>query len=205
MDVVDIESRGRTFQFQRGELIGGNFFSDWIKFPNKERTEFGEDRDAVQINNGEKGWNISDKNVEEQLEEQIETFWKEFKVSIDYVMRFVAGKEGTSLQYVGREMIDFKRVDILEVRDEERTRINLYVEREQGTLLKKTVRRLSEPTIFEEVYSNYHLIQGVFTPLLIRRYTNGIKTMEIRFDEYSYNNGISDKAFTPMIMKYKKD
>ena len=41
-------------------------------------------------------------------------------------MRFVIGEEKTTLQYVGREIIDFKRVDILEIRNEDRTRINLF-------------------------------------------------------------------------------
>ena len=56
MDVKDIEAHGRYFQFQRGELIGGDFFSDYVKFPDKERTEFGEDRKTARVNNGTEGW-----------------------------------------------------------------------------------------------------------------------------------------------------
>ncbi len=205
MDVKDIVAHGRFFQFQRGELISADFFSDYIKFPDKERTEFGEDRKAARVNNGNEGWNISDKKVEEQIAEQIEVFWEEFKVSLDFFMRFVIGEEKTTLQYVGREIIDFKRVDILEIRDEERTRVNLFIDRESGLLIKKTMRRLDDPAIHEEVYSNYHEIQNVLTPLLINRYTNGMKTMEIRFDEVAYNTGIADRVFTPAVLRYTKN
>ncbi len=205
MDVKDIETHGRYFQFQRGELIGGDFFSDYLKFPDKQRTEFGEDRKTARVNNGSEGWNINDKEVDEQLGEQIEVFWEEFKVSLDYLMRFVIGKEKTTLQYVGREIIDFKRVDILEIRDEDRTRINLFIERESGLLMKKTMRRLDDPAIHEEVYSNYHEIQNVLTPLLINRYTDGMKTMEIRFDEVAYNTGIADRVFTPAVLRHTKN
>ena len=61
--------------------------------------------------------------------------------------------------------------------------------------MKKTVRRLDSPAVHEEVYSNYHEIQGVLTPLLINRYTDGLKTMEIRFEEVTYNSGLGDEFF----------
>lgn len=206
MGVKDIEGHGRFYEFQRGELIGGeNFFSDYIKFPDKQRTEFGKDRKAARVNNGNEGWNISDKEVDEQLGEQIEVFWEEFKVSLDYLMRFVIGESETTLQYVGREIMDFNRVDILEIRDEDRTRINLFIDRESGILMKKTIRRLNDPAIHEEVYSNYHEIQNVLTPLLINRYTNGMKTLEVRFDEVAYNTGIADRVFSPAVLRYTKN
>ena len=196
--VEDVEAVGRFYQFQNGELSGGDLFTDYLKFPDKERTEFGEKAETVRINNGQEGWNVTEKGkqVDEQLPEQIEVFWEEFKVTLDSLLRYVVNEEETSLQYVGRDMIDFKRVDILEIRDADRTRINLYIDRADGLLMRKTVRRLSDPRIHEEVYSNYHEIQGVLTPLLIDRYTDGLKTMQIRFQEVRYNSGLSDQFFT---------
>ena len=199
LEVKDVEAHGRFFQFQRGQLVGGEFFTDYLKFPDKERTEFGDDGKTVRINNGDVGWNIRDKEVEPQIEEQIEVFWEEFKVSLDYVLRFVVSEAETTVQYVGREMIDFKRVDILEIRNEDRTRINLYIERESGLLMKKTIRRIDSPVVHEEIYSNYHVIQDVLTPLLITRYSDGAKTMELRMSEVAYNTGVPDRLFTAAV------
>jgi len=199
LEVKDVEAHGRFFQFQRGQLVGGEFFTDYLKFPDKERTEFGEDGKTVRINNGAVGWNIRDKEVEPQIEEQIEVFWEEFKVSLDYVLRFVVSEPETTLQYVGREMIDFKRVDILELRNEDRTRIDLYIERDSGLLMKKTIRRIDSPAVHEEIYSNYHVIQDVLTPLLITRYSDGAKTMELRMSEVAYNTGVPDRLFTAAV------
>ena len=61
--------------------------------------------------------------------------------------------------------------------------------------MKKTVRRLDDPRIHEEVYSNYHEFQNVLTPLLIDRYTDGLKTTEIRIDSVAYNSNLSDRLF----------
>ena len=195
LSVIDVRLSGRFFQFQRGEIVGAESFVDYLRFPDKERTEFGDDGEIVRINNGVQGWNVNDEEVTEQIPEQIDLFWQEFKVGLDHLLRYGVNEEATTLQYLGREMIDFKRADILEVRDDDRTRITLYIERDTGLLMKKTVRRLDDPAIHEEVYSNYHEIDNVLTPLLINRFTNGRKTMEIRIDEVTYNNGVSDSMF----------
>ncbi len=197
LDIIDMSTEGRIYQFQRGELNGAEVFADYVQYPDKERTEFGEDGEAVRINNGSsEGWNVNDGEVDAQLEDQIEVFWEEFKVSLDHVIRVVVDQPGTTLQYVGREMIDFKRVDILEIRDEDRTRVNLFIDQESGLILKKTVRRLDDPRIHEEVYSNYHEFQNVLTPLLIDRYSDGLKTTEVRIDTVAYNTNLADRLFT---------
>ena len=195
VNAVDVKSTGRFFQFQRGQLIGAEVFVDYIQFPDKERTEFGDDEDIVRINNGVQGWNINEDNVEEQIPEQIDVFWEELKVSLDYLLRVVVADPETTIQYIGREMIDFTRADVIELRDDDRTRITLYLERGTGLPLKKSVRRLDDPAVHEEVYSKFHQVQDIHTPLLIHRYTDGLKTMEIRFEEVTYNNAFSDRLF----------
>lgn len=199
LGVTDVMAAGRFYQFQRGELSGADEFRDLLKFPDKERTEFGKAGDVIRINNGDRGWNLDkeEKTVEEQIPEQIALFREELKVTLDHLLRAVLPSSAATLQYVGRGMIDFARVDILEIRDEDRTRINLYVDRSDGLILKKSVRRLRSPQVFDEVYSNYHEIDGVLTPLLVTRYTDGVKTMEIRFDSVTYNSGLDDALFLP--------
>src|SRR5262249_61684476 len=56
LDVKDIHTTGRFFAFSRGELSGGDLFSDYIKFPDMERTEFGSTKNkAITINRGKEG------------------------------------------------------------------------------------------------------------------------------------------------------
>src|SRR5436190_3134 len=40
-DVKDIHTAGRFFGFTRGELSSQDVFSDYVKFPDMERVEFG--------------------------------------------------------------------------------------------------------------------------------------------------------------------
>src|SRR5436853_4018845 len=122
LDVRDIHITGRFFGFTRGELTSSDVFSDYIKFPDMERTEFGTlSRKSVTINRGKEGWKIpGKKDPQPQSAAEAEEFLKGFKTSFDYVLRFVLKERQTTTQNLPCEMIDFKRVDVVELRDPEK-------------------------------------------------------------------------------------
>jgi hypothetical protein len=60
------------------------------------------------------------------------------------------------------------------------------------------VRRSDDPKLREEQYANWHKFQGVMTPLFVTRYTDGVKTMEIRAETVVYNSGLADNLFTQL-------
>src|SRR5437879_11431157 len=64
LDVKDIHTTGRFFAFTRGDLSSSDVFSDYIKFPDMERTEFGiVNKKSVQINRGKEGWKVLGKRA----------------------------------------------------------------------------------------------------------------------------------------------
>jgi hypothetical protein len=199
LDVKDIHTTGRFFAFTRGDLSSSDIFSDYIKFPDMERTEFGTvSKRSVQINRGKEGWKIVGKREPEPMAvAEGEDFIKGFKTSLDYVLRFILKERQTTIQNVGGEIIDFKRVDVVEVRDPEKNRITFYIDRDTHLPVKMQVRRTDESKIHEEQYSNWHKFQGVMTPMYVSRLTDGVKNMEIHLDTAAYNSGLSDNLFTP--------
>src|SRR5437773_2970211 len=67
LDVDDIHTAGRFFAFTRGDLSGGDLFSDYIKFPDMERTEFGGPKNkSITINRGKAGMKVEGKKESEQ-------------------------------------------------------------------------------------------------------------------------------------------
>ena len=199
LDVKDIHTTGRFFSFTRGDLSGSDIFSDYIKFPDMERTEFGTiNKRSITINRGKEGWKIVGKrDPEPQGTAEAEEFLKGFKTSIDYLLRFVLKEKQTTIQNVGGEIIDFKRVDVVEVRDPEKNRITFYIDRDTHLPVKMQVRRTDESKVREEQYNNWHKFQGVMTPVYVSRLTDGLKTMEIHLETAAYNSGISDNLFVP--------
>ena len=97
--------------------------------------------------------------------------------------------------------MDFKRADVLEVRDAAKNRIRFYIDRASHLPMKMQVRRANESSVSEELYGNWHRFQEVMTPLLISRSTNGLKTMEIRTETAAYNSGLSDSLFEAPLTK----
>src|SRR5438477_5688397 len=203
LDVKEIHTSGRFFSFSKGDLSGSNHFEDYIKMPDMERTEFGTNRNKeININRGKEGWTIAGKKEPEpQPVKQTEEFVANFKTSFDYVIRYVLQSPQTTIQNLPSELIDFKRADVVEIRDSMKNLIRFYVDRETHLPIKMQVRRANQTAINEELYSNWHKFQGVMTPLLVSRSTNGIKTMEIRAETAAYNPGLSDTLFAPPVSK----
>jgi hypothetical protein len=199
LDVNDIHTMGRFYQFKRGDLAGLDNFSDYVKFPLAERTEFGKDKNKeITINNGENGWKITpkDKDPKEQVPAEIQDFKASFKTSLDYVLRFTLSAPQTTIQYLGSEIVDFNRADVIEIRDPAKNKITLYIDRSTKFPTKMQVRRADEKITREEHYANWHSFQGIQTPLFLGRFSDGEKTMEIRLDTAVYNSSLPDTLFT---------
>jgi outer membrane lipoprotein-sorting protein len=198
LDVTDIHTTGRFFGFSRGELNSSDFFADYIKFPDMERTEFGGPKfKTISINRGKQGMKVEGKKEPvEQTPGEVEEFQKAFKTSFDYVLRFVANDRQTTIQNLGTEMVDFKRTDVIELRDPAKNRIRFYIDRESHLPVKLQVRRSDDSKLREEQYANWHKFQGINTPLFVTRYTDGLKTMEIHSENAVYNSNLSDTLFT---------
>src|SRR5262245_24477237 len=200
LDAKDIHTTGRFFGFSRGELASSDLFSDYIKFPDMERTEFGTAKNkSITINRGKEGSKVEGKkDPQEQSPGEIEDFIKGFKTSFDYVMRFALKDRQTTIQNLSTEIVDFKRADVVELRDAAKNRIRFYIDRDTHLPLKMQVRRNDESKLREEQYANWHKFQDVMTPLFVSRYTDGLKTMEIRVETTVYNSGLSDNLFTQL-------
>jgi hypothetical protein len=199
LDVTDIKTAGRVFQFRRGELASGDNFLDYIKFPLMERTEFGKEKNKeITINNGNSGWKSvpKDKEPQEQMPAEIQEFQAGFKTSFDYILRFTLSDPKTTIQVIGTEIVDFDRTDVVELRDPAKNRIVFYINRSTKLPIKMQVRRSDEKVLREERYGNWHRFQGILTPLFLSRTTDGDKTMEIRLDTAAYNSGLPDTLFT---------
>jgi hypothetical protein len=203
LDVKEIHTSGRFFSFTKGELSGSDLFEDYIKLPDMERTEFGRDKNkSITINKGKEGWKIEPKKEPEpQPAVQADEFVENFKTSFDYVTRYVIKHPQATIQTLPSELIDFKRADVVEIRDPAKNRIRLYIDRTTHLPIKMQVRRANESAVNEELYGNWHKFQGVMTPLLVSRSTNGVKTIEIRTETAAYNPGLPDSLFVPPVSK----
>ena len=197
LEVKEIHTTGRFFSFSRGELTGSDLFADYIKFPDMERTEFGREKNkSITINRGKEGWKIEPKKESgPQSAVEAEDFLANFKTSFDYVLRFVINDPKTTVQNLPSELADFKRVDVVELRDPAKNLIRFFVDRDTRLPVKMQVRRADRAQVNEEQYGNWHKFQSVNTPLFLSRSRDGVKTMEIRLETAAYNGSLPDSLF----------
>ena len=211
LDVKEIQTSGRFFTFKREQVAQSDLFTDHIKFPDMERLELGKEKEKIiQINRGLEGWTVKpplkakdDPEVEEQPVAQTQDFLKTFKTSFDYVMRFVVNSPKASVLNAGTESVDSRRADVLEVRDADRNLLRIFIDRQTRLPLKMQTRMANEATMHEEVYANWHKFNGVMTPLMVVRYKDGARTIEIRATQAAYNPGFADSMFAPPAPKSK--
>ena len=204
LEAQDIKTAGRFYQFKRDQIATADLYTDFVKFPDMERTEVGKEKQKIiNINHGTKGWVIrppvkkGDPEVQEQTPAQTEDFITNFKTSFDYVMRFVVNHPRSSVISAGTEIVDLKRTDVLEVRDAEKNLLRIFIDRETHLPVKTQTRLTGESVLHEDVLANWHRFDGVMTPLMVVRFKDGAKTMEIRTETVEYNSGLPDSFFAP--------
>jgi len=201
LNVKDLYRTGRLAQFaSNGELSGFVKFEDYVKLPDKNRTEYANKKNLMSVNNGDKGWELDRGGVIEQPEESIKRYLEGFKKDVDMLLRTRLGEEGLRIRYAGMDILDLKPAEWVEVTDRERriTKIALN----QATLLPvravyihrdPETRQRTEET---EYFSNYHTFSGIQTPKQISRERNGRKVYQVFFDVCQYNINPSDFLFT---------
>jgi hypothetical protein len=205
LDVKEIQTAGRYFTFRRDEISSSDLYAAYLKFPDMDRTELGKEKQkSIRINKGLEGWTITpgkgkDPEVKPQSASEAESFLKDFKTKFDYVVRFVVNTPKASILTTGSETVESRRTDVLEIRDADKNLTRIFVDRETRLPVKVQSRPAKEATVFDEVYANWHKFDGIMTPLMVIRYKDGVKTLEMRLDSASYNPGFPDSLFAPPV------
>ena len=156
----------------------------------------------IRINKGLEGWEImpgkeKDPDITTLSVSAGEEFLKNFKTKFDYVVRFVVNTPRASIVNAGGESVDNRRADVLEIRDAEKNLTRIFVDRQTRLPLKVQTRFADSATLYEEVFANWHKLDGVMTPLMVIRFKDGVKTDQMTVDSASYNTGFPDSLFAP--------
>jgi hypothetical protein len=201
LEVREIQTQGSFYSFSRGELQGYGVYTDYMKLPDRGRLELVTNRDkTIQINRGNEGWVLTGRDgrdVKPQSARETEEFLIQMKTNFDYITRFVLTAPKASPLVTGTEIVEFRRTDIVEIRDEQKNLFRYFVDRDTRLPVKTQVRRTGEAILHEESYANWHKFQGVATPLFVTRYRDGMKIMEIRAEKVAYNPGFAETLFSP--------
>jgi outer membrane lipoprotein-sorting protein len=197
----DVYCEGRFAQFgSTGQLSGYERVYDYVMFPDKNRTEFSKKRNIIYVNNGDKAWSLDRGGVEDLPDQRGKDYLESLLTDLHYLFRFRLQEEGMVFRYTGRDTVDLKPVDWVELTDRDRRVIRIAFAQNTGLPVRASyVTRDPETRVRTEetdYFSNYHNMGGIETALRIWKETNGRMTYQVFWDKCSYNTGVSEAHFT---------
>ena len=208
LGVKDIVSEGSFFFFGRdgssGPLVK---YFDWTKLPDKSRNELGNNkksRDVTVFNlSSNEGWILEgQKDTRAARPDEMKGFRDAVKHAYDNIFRLRWKDPANRLFYLGSgEGSDFI-YEIVRILDPENDEVNIYFDRVGRLPAKIEYRNVDVQGVrlrHVEEYSQWHVIQGVKTPLRIDSFVNGRRSTQQFVLKVSYNNNLSDDFFVKPI------
>jgi hypothetical protein len=200
LNIQDMEQEGRTYGFSRqGESgTGVPFWRSW-KWPDKDRIELTKQRDWVIIHNGDAGFETTFRGTHPEDKEALRGFLERRHYSLEFVLRRWINEPGTMFFYDGQTVAERKQADQVTVLNAANEAATLYLDMTTHLPIKKsyTVRdpETREKNVEEEIYDNYHTVQGIPTPYDTARSHNGRPANQRFLNVVRYNTGVPDAKF----------
>lgn len=193
--------RGKFSIIHDSGVLSFQSFVDVIVFPDKERTEFKSGGSkTIQTNSGKTGWFFDGDTlaIKDQTDVQIANFTRGLRTSLDNLLRGYWKGQG-ELSYVGRRPATLgKRNDVIKLTYSDGFAIEFEFA-DDGTPAKAIYKHTTvdgNEVTEEDRYAQFIDIDGVKTPFIIDRYTNGAQSSRINYDSVEFNKAIPDSIFT---------
>ncbi|HVB08604.1 MAG TPA: hypothetical protein VNF00_06610 [Candidatus Acidoferrales bacterium] len=203
LNVKDSTCRGMLGSFgHSGALTGYDTFWDFVKFPDKDRTEFSKKRNQIQITNGKQGWVLDRGGVSAEPAKELADNERELQLDLDYILRYRLNEPGMIFRYDGPDIVDLKEADWVELDDPQGHQIRIAISKLTHLPIRKEVAMRDPVTHMrtEEVdyYSNFHAVDGVTMYFQQTHIRNGLKVFQVFYDANGckFNTGLADSLFT---------
>jgi hypothetical protein len=204
-NVNEIVSEGKYYFFDNdGNSSTPIKYNDWTKLPDKSRNELGngkKDRDVTVFNLGKnEGWILEgQKPTRDATPDEMHEFKEAVNHSIDAIFRFRYRDPNNRLFYLGPGEgadVTFEMVKMLDTENDE---VTIYFDRNSKLPAKVEYRTINKRGIKQrhvEEFSQWHVIQGVNTPLRVDGYVNGRQSSQMFVEKITYNTDIPDSFFS---------
>ncbi|MDP9161794.1 MAG: hypothetical protein M3O09_16410 [Acidobacteriota bacterium] len=199
LDAKDGTSQGRDFALHNDQVSGGGYYWRFWKKPDKLRLEVSKKRDIVEIYSGDEGHEITYKGVQAQDPKIMENYLRARQHSLRTVIEKWMNASGVAFFYGGQTIADQKLSDQVTIFDASNDSVILYLDVNSHLPIKKSFswRNPADQLrdVQEDIYDNYHEIQGIMTPYNVTQYRNGAMTSQDFMNKASYNQGLQDSLF----------
>jgi hypothetical protein len=206
---------GHTASFFRGApTLNVVDFWDYTRFatgaePEAERIEFTKKHDIVQIWTPTNGFEITYKGNKPLPEEQVQDYLRRRSHSLESILETWLKEPDIVVLYEGTTMVERRMAEKVTLLGADNDAVTLELDANTHLPLRRSFQ--TRNTTFkdidedEEQYEDYHLIQGIQTPLSISRYHNGDLANQRFFTKVEYDVPLTPEMFdTERPLKGKK-
>ena len=192
--------RGKFSVLRDNALVSYQTFIDVSSFPDKERTEFKGSAKTVQVNVGKGGWVFDGdaQTVKDQSENQLKSFKRGIRTSLDNLLRGNWRRDGGKLEYAGKRQAGLgKRNDVVKLTFDDGFIVEFEFS-DEGLPVKSVYKLLNAESVEvkeEDRYAQFADVGGIKTPFIIDHFSNDAPTSRINYESVEFNKVIPDSIF----------
>jgi len=199
------EFQGRTAAFFKGNPTGdAPFFLFHKVVPGTaglERVELTKKRDVVQIWTADEGWELTFKGKRALPKDIVEEHFRVRDHSIDEIVRVWLKDPQAILMYDGPSTVQRRQADKVTVINSKNDSVDIELDADTHLPLRRTFKYKNlvykDYDEDQEEYADYHVYQGIQTPISITRYRNGDMVAQRFLTKISYNSPTPEMLFSP--------
>ena len=207
LNIRDMSSEGRSYAFWRGRPSGtGVVFWRFWQWPDKDRVELTKQRDVIELNIGDKGYEITYKGTATQDPKQLEDYLRRRDHSLETVIRNWLPAPGAMILYSGTAIVEQNLADQVTILNADNDSVTISVDPNSHLPVRKTfsyrdpVDRQKDDEA--EIFSNYRKVQEINTPFSTVRMQNGEMRSQRFITNVTYNSGLAPTLFETQGITY---
>jgi hypothetical protein len=231
LDMRERQCDGRRAAIgHNGALAGFVQFKDAWEFPDKNRTDYvAHGRNTllgymigvqeldlshgglvITLFNGEHGWTMDRGGVSEMPEDTLAEFQEAVRRSSDNLLRLSLKDPQLDFHWGGRDTVDLREVDWVEITDQEQRVYRLAVDRSTHLLVRSVVRVKDENSGQQRedvtIFTNYQPKGGVQIPMQVTRERDGRRIAQVFYDSCQINPPLPADYFSreALVQRFKE-
>lgn len=180
--------------YQNNPDLGTTEYWEYHQWPGNDRLELTKHRDVLQIYLGRDGWEVTFRGKKPLPRDIVEDFLRRRDHSIETAIKLWLPDPKTILIYDGKRIAGSHLCDQVTLISAANESITILAD-ETTHLPLKRIFQWRDPVYKDkntdaEEYDNYHLLDGLPTPLRISRYRNGEMLRQYYIDHVEFNRDL---------------
>ncbi len=192
LDMKNQEREGAIAAFFHGVPDAGTTdFYEFHEWPNNDRVELTKHRDVVEFYVGDKGWEVTYRGKKPMDQEILDDFLRRRAHSIEVAIKVWFKDPNTILVYEGQHLVERRLAEQVTLISAENESITILMDAQTHLPLKRTFQwrdpLYKDKNTDAEEYDDYHVIDGLPTPLSITRFKNDEMWRQYYIKKVSFN------------------